>query len=268
MKILVVDQFLNKRDSAQTDMYKIMSEDYDVTFTQDVFSHLLKGDYDVLYLGIYHQSLNIDWQQVFRLNTKPVVIDQADNEEFLDKHRYAVKNLTVLSRYLPHKPLELFCEQIGARLLPLNWYVNPERFYSQEKTCDVAFIGSMHGGRDVISKNVEYVCKKNGWTYIAGEYYEDYAELLSKTRVMVIECARKCLTQKYIEARLSGMFIIGDTPEFPINDVRVIQENLYDVHRLEDAIRFATELPTPEPTMISNIPQGILRNEFKTIFNG
>lgn len=267
MKILVLDQFLNKRDSAQTDMYKIMSEDYEVTFTQDVFPHVLKGDYDILFLGIYHQSLNIDWQQVFRLNTKPVVIDQADNEEFLDKHRYSVSDLTVLSRYLPHEPLENFCQQIGAKLLPLNWYINPERFYSQEKTCDVAFIGSVHGGRDTIKKNVVHVCEKNKWTYVVGEHYSDYAELLSKTRIMIVECSRKCLTQKYLEAILSGMVIVGDNPKRPENLVPVIEADLYDVSSLETGIEFSMSLPPQSPNHVM-ISEFFLRTQFKTIFNG
>ena len=39
---------------------------------------------------------------------------------------------------------------------------------------------------------------------------------------MIIECGRKCLTQKYIEASLCECAIIGDVPLYPLNELKVL----------------------------------------------
>jgi len=229
MRILLIDSLFQQRDPAQTDMYVLMSTKHKLITDGDIWQHVMKQDYDILWLGIYHHRLTIDWDQVLRYNTKPVVIDQADNEEFIQAAiRYSsLAPVTVLSRYLPHEGLTEYCKQHKFQLKYLPWYVNPDRFPLFNKTCDVAFICTMHESRLSIRDELIRTCKRHGYTYVIGEYWgNEYAVLLAKCRYVVIECARKCLTQKYIEAALTNTILVGDIPVYPENELKVIPSNV------------------------------------------
>jgi hypothetical protein len=222
MKILLIDSLFQRRDPAQTDMYVLMSAKHKLITDNDILMHLIKQDYDVIWLGIYHHRMTIDWDQVLRLNTKPVIVDQADNEEFVQSGIKYHGDVTVLSRYLPNENLSKHCKKNRYALKYLPWYINSKRFKIQEKTCDVAFICTMHPDRENMKEAIILNCKKNGHTFVIGEYWgEEYATLLAKCRNSIIECSRKCLTQKYIEAALVNTNLIGDVPLYPANDLIV-----------------------------------------------
>lgn len=225
MKILIVDKFFQKRDPAQMDMYVAIAGEHYVTFSTNPIEDVITGNYDILYLGIYHQSLDIDLYRLLHYNTMPVIIDQADNEEWVDRNKIPMgKNIKwVLSRYLPNDRLETYCLQHGFPLALLTWYVNPDRFYtSKEKLYDLSFVCSMYGKRLELSKNIKGHSIITNKSYITGEYFgKDYVDILAKSYMAYMECGRKCMTQKYIEASLADCVLIGDKPLYPENELIV-----------------------------------------------
>lgn len=250
MRILVIDSFFPRRDPAQTDMYVAMTSEHTIITDNNVMTHALKGDYDVLYLGTYHHRMEIDWNQLLFLNgDKPVLIDQSDNEEFVTTgFKYPSKgDVTVLSRYLPNEELSKFCEDNSLKLALLPWYINPQRIPYRElkdKTCDVNYSCSLYGKRLIIKDIIYDVCKNNGYTSVIGEYWGlEYATLLAKSRVFVIECERKCLTMKYIEGSLCNCTIIGDVPLYPKNNLSVIECSLAKPAHVEKKIKEALSAP-------------------------
>jgi len=230
MKILILDRYNQPRDLAQMDMYKAMESDYAITYATDetIFTEIEK-QYDILWIGIYHSVIKIDWYKLFELNKKPVIIDQADNEEFIIRGTIFddIPNKTVLSRYLPNEELQ---KRYNVKLLP--WYVNPERFYPNQKTYDVAFICSIYGSRLGMNRVLlkEYIEKTANYmrlSYITGELFGDaYFNVISSAKFFYIDGSRLCLTVKYIEATLMGCEIIGQKPIYPENEIKVF-DNLF-----------------------------------------
>lgn len=229
MKILVIDKLFQKRSGvAETDMYLAMQTEYDLSFN---LSDIYLQNYDILWLGAYHYRLGLDINQILLINTKPVFVCQADNEEFAKEPYY--KDVTIICRYLPNESLSNYNTKL------LNWYINPKRIPESEKTCDVAFICSMYDDRLYYAKVIKEVCERNNYTYIIGEYHEDYYSLISKCRVIVIESGRKCLTLKYTEAILAKSIIVGTRPIYPENDIDMIECDLGSFENVENSIKFA-----------------------------
>lgn len=238
MKVFVVDKFLERRDPAMTDMYSAMAKKYSIS-SGDILTNPLSQNYDILWLGIYHHRMGIDINQLRYLNTKPIIIDQADNEEFLGEINLykGLQNVTVLSRYLPHIKLERKCAELGFAVKLLPWYVNPARMPQNKKTCDVAYICSMYGDRLITKSLLEELVKDKGKTSCIGEYWgAEYYELLSKCRMSVVECSRHCLTQKYIEGALAKSFLLGDIPYYPHNELKVLGVDLLHKGEITQAI--------------------------------
>lgn len=231
MRILIIDKFFQPRDPAQTDMYAVMASEHYVTFSCSPMEDIMTDNYDLLYLGIYHQSLDLDLSQLLHYNRKPVIIDQADNEEWVERNKIRMRpNIKwVLSRYLPNNALETYCLQNGFPLAQLPWYVNPDRFYTnRDKSHDIVFIGSMYGARNELSQNMQGYSRVAGKSILAGEFWgEDYKDILSRSYMAYMECGRKCLTQKYIEATLCGCVLVGDKPIYPENEL-VVHESIPD----------------------------------------
>jgi hypothetical protein len=236
MRILVIDDFFKKRDPAMLDMYTLIGEKHTLLF--DYHTYLLNKDYDILWLGIYHYSMGIDIAQVLALNTKPVIIDQADNEETiarLDEYKW-LKGVTVLSRYLPHEELSAKCQKLGFGLKLLPWYINPDRVPyrpQRNKTCDIAFICSLYGDRNITRRLIELICEKENLTNCLGEYWgREYLDLLAGCRISVVECGRRCVTQKYLEGALAGCYLVGNKPSRPENNLKIMRVDLLDKHEL------------------------------------
>ena len=231
MRILVIDKFMQPRDPAQTDMYSAIASQHYVTFSSKPMEDVMVDNYDLLYLGIYHQAMKIDLCQLLHYNKKPIIIDQADNEEWISRNKIRMhKNIKyVLSRYLPNEALENYCREHGLPLALLPWYVNPDRFYPAEKRAyDVSFVCSMYGRRNEIAEMVKVYGTFDWKSVMVGEFYgDDYAEILSKSYVSIMECGRKCLTQKYIEASLCDCVLVGDKPLYPANEL-VVYDHIPD----------------------------------------
>ena len=243
MRILVIDNFFERRDPAMRDMYSLIGKKHTLLFDYVVSPE--REDYDFLWLGIYHRSLDIDFKQLFSHNTKPIIIDQADNEETIQRMELysGLTNVTVLSRYLPNKPLESKCAEMGFTLKLLPWYVNPQRVPENFKTCDVAFICSQYGEREKIASLLRYIERKTDYTATIGEYWgKEYLNRLSRCRISIVECGRFCLTQKYIESSLANCVLIGDVPKYPENRLSVIDTFLFDVVELRNTIKEALTL--------------------------
>lgn len=222
MRILIIDKFFQRRDLAQMDMYSVIAKHHDCIFSEnpaDIFS----TNYDLLYLGIYHQSFTIDWDQALFYSRAPVIIDQADNEEFVERDgilRNSRNAKCVLSRYLPNDSFEDHCHKYGAKYALLPWYVNPDRFYvTPDKRYDVTFIGSLYGKRIDLKNMVGNYGSLTGKSVYSGELWGgEYVDALAQSYMAYMECGRKCVTQKYIEASLCDCVLIGDKPLYPAND--------------------------------------------------
>jgi len=226
MKILIVDKFFQPRDPAQTDMYKAISEQHYATFSSNPMEDIMIGNYDLLYLGIYHPNLDLDLSQLLFYNQKPVIIDQADNEEFVNRNkiRMSTNIKYILSRYLPNEALETYCLQNGFPVTLLPWYVNPDRFYiSKDKLYDISFVCSMYGNRKVMAEHIKGYCAlSESKCSKVGEFYgQEYIDILAQSYMTYLECGRKCLTQKYIEASICDCVLVGDKPLYPENQLQV-----------------------------------------------
>lgn len=250
MKLLVIDKLLQGRSGgAECDMYLVMALKHELVFAGDNLLPLLyTGDYDALWLGPYHHRMDINWHQVFHINRKPVYISQADNEEFADVLPVYPEGTVICCRYLPNPAIENYTDKHGYNTALLPWYIDPSKFPVNQKTCDVAFICSMNSGRrSAIADLIGEICARNRWTCVVGEYPgRDYYTLLSKCRVMIVECERRCMTLKYIEGLLSGCFLIGDVPETPLFDDTGPQITMFGMSGdtdLESQIRGARTSP-------------------------
>lgn len=229
MKILVLDLYNVPRDLAQTDMYLVFNEKFDMIFSNkfNFLDLLKKNDFDYLYLGLYHTWCGVkNLASILKNVNKPIIIDQADNEGFIariSKNNFYPKNSILLSKYLPNDRLS---QVWGDNLYLLPWYINADRFISNKKEIDVSFICTMEinrlgNDRKKIGENVEKYCKKNHLTYKIGQDFNNYIDLITKSKVMVIDGSRFCLTQKYLESSLSNCIIVGEKPISPPNDLIV-----------------------------------------------
>jgi len=228
MKILVIDKYNSLRDLAQMDMYNVLRKNYEVTFAnpKNLMDFINKGEYDYLYLGIYHPWCDFkSWKLLFDTNTKPILIDQADNEGFMARKETKMDyegNCILLSRYLPNEKLSIFWKE---KLYLLPWYINPDRFKTQEKSIDIAFVCTINinnrigTNRKELSNKILKYCEDNGLSYKIGEFWGDnYKNIITASKAMIIDGSRYCLTQKYIEAALSNCLIIGEKPTSPPNE--------------------------------------------------
>ena len=229
MRILVIDKYNQMRDLAQMDMYDALSQKYDIIYANysNITSLIKQSNYDLLYLGIYHPWCGLsptELEEILKINKKPVIIDQADNESFIARKNFRTlyndSNCILLSRYLPNKILN---EKWKGKLFSLPWYINLKRFIPQEKILDVAFICMIQvkrlgSDRKKMSEDIFDYCEKNGLKHKIGEYFIEYSDIITKSKSMVIDGSRYCLTQKYIEAALSNCIIIGQKPTSPPNE--------------------------------------------------
>lgn len=243
MKILVIDKYNYKRDLAQMDMYSALSEKYEIIYAKsdNLMDYISDGNYDLLYLGIYHPwCAKPDWNELFKINKKPILIDQADNEGFVARvynNKFEYKgDYILLSRYLPNKNIDRIWKH---RLSLLPWYINPNRFIPQEKTIDTTFVCTINirrlgNDRKIMSNDILKYCQNNNLSYKIGEYYNnDYSDIITKSKSIIIDGSRYCLTQKYIEGALSNCILIGEKPLFPTNefitmDLKSINSNNID----------------------------------------
>jgi len=242
MKMLVIDYYCAPRDLAQMDMYVALYEQYEVIFANsENFADLVKAqDFDYLYLGIYHPWCGkFDWNNLLKINKKPIIIDQADNEGFIGRRDTKFEygdNCILLSRYLPNDDLRNFWK---GKLCLLPWYINPERFIPQEKTIDVAFVCSMNVNnridREKLGERILKYCQDNNLSYKIGEYWgQDYKNIITSSKSMVVDGSRYCLTQKYIECALSNCLIIGERPIYPPNEFITVNLESVNSNNIDD----------------------------------
>jgi hypothetical protein len=261
MKILILDSYYRMRDMAQMDIYKAM----ELSGHEIIYGNQLEwwrsmqwaGDYDALYLGLVHENMGIDWPALYFLNHgRPIYFDQADNEEFVSKHKarpYLKEKHTVISRYLPNARIESFVAKIGYKLHLMPWYVDADRIRSmagtQSKDIDVSFICSKEGiqRRGEINEVVNQCVREFGLSHCLDDLFASaYYRMLARSKVLIIECDRKCLTQKYIEAAVLGCHIIGDRPIYPANNLQMTECNLMDKQSIAHAINSIINTQPPD----------------------
>lgn len=251
MKILILDLYNYPRDLAQMDMYTLFKENFEVTFanSKNILDLVYDNDYDCLYLGILHRWCNIPWKILFDINKKPILIDQADNDGFIsrsDKITYK-GDCMLLSRYLPDENLN---KSWNGKIELLPWYIDPKRFKPKNKKIDVSFIymknhKRLGANRDQISEKVQKHCNKNKLSYKIGEYWDnEYQNIVTSSKALVVDGSRFCLTQKYIEASLSNCLIVGEKPLKPTNEIKTINlesVNSKNIDNFNDIITYNRE---------------------------
>lgn len=232
-RILVIDVYDYPRDMAQMDIYDALKYKYDVILSniKDIKFHMLEDKYDYLYLGLLHSWMNLDWNNLLKLNKKPYLIDQADNEGFVSRNMSKINyvgDFILLSRYLPNENLNKSWKH-KIELLP--WYIDPDRFEPKTKTIDISYVCNMSSNRIGINrielgKKIIKYCIDNNLSYVVGEHYgEKYKNIIERSKAFVIDGSRYCLTQKYIEASLSGCLLIGEKPLYPDNELITLELN-------------------------------------------
>lgn len=252
MKILVADKFNQPRDMAMMDMYSVIGESHQLIYADEKTLHdnIRRGNYDLLWLGIYHHVMEVPWNRFLKYNRKPVIIDQCDNEEFMTvKIEYSlIGEKKLLSRYLPNKIQAFWKEPVY--LLP--WYINPERFTINEKTLDFSFVATIEGDRIGINRvklaeRFRQLGDESLLAYYVGTVFGgQYRDILSVTKELFIECERRCLTQKYIEGALSGCLLTGHVPLYPANELKVQEFDFQEFRHVgkinrEEAVKFNRE---------------------------
>lgn len=238
MRILVFTKF--KRDYSERDMFELSATQHTIIYAnKNNIKHLLANqDYDILWLGIYHHILEYDYQSIFKQNTKPVIIDQSDNEEVIRvKFDYsAINKKLLLSKYLPNKELK---EYWNDRIALFQRYINPERFKPREKTIDVSFVCSIYGqrlGNNRVKQKryLDRVLDKLDLTYITAEVWgKCYNQILGRSKAIIVDGSRNCMTAKYLEASLAECVIIGEKPIYPKNNIQTIP---FDLAHLQESI--------------------------------
>ena len=262
MNILVVDSFSVERDPAQMDMYRALESCYNVAYCYPETIYDMLPLADVLYLGIYHQVLPLDWLHLFSNVRCPVIIDQADNEDFIRRlhqmnYEYIRPKKVFLSRYLPHYGLDT----IVSPLKQLSWFIDPNRvnYNGEEKDIDVAFVCSLYRKRTGYAEIIRQICARHGWKCFVGQsFWDEYIDILRHTKVFIAECGRKCYTQKYTEALLCGCTIVGDRPLYPNNSLSMYNANIPNI---TNEIKMALEFP------IKDTPEFSDRDYFLAEFN-
>lgn len=244
MKLLIIDQFNTKRDRTPLDMYKLFNERYETDLADngvDAEKKIKENNYDILWLGVYHQYMDISIPSILDFNSKPVIIDQTDNEGFITENKsyHQADNIKLLSRCLPHD-IEKYW---GRKVYLIPRYIDPSRYKVMPKTIDVVFVCSIYGtrlGRNRIEfkKALDQVLTKTDLTYITAEVWDTcYFDLIARSKAMIIDGSRDCMTCKYLEASISECVIIGEKPHLPENKIRTIEIDYSDADQIIKAIQ-------------------------------
>jgi len=276
MNILILYDGIKKRDTNQKKIYDYLSITNQLYYTTplNIFNDLKKiNNIDLIWVDIYHILFNVDWKKLFLLGI-PVVIDQADNEQFVSDKNHIIKYLSYLSngvicsRYknLPNDKLLNISNKYNIPVKQLTWYFKDGDFNEYKnimKDIDISYICRLNTPKRIkLLSTIKNICIKNNWTYRTGEYWGDeYYNILSRSKIFYTDASsgRPQLTQKYFESSLCGCTIIGDIPLYPENNFKV-----YPIHNsLEETIKMALEKPFINK--IYNNIESELNNIFKEL---
>jgi hypothetical protein len=213
--------------------------------------------YDLIYLGIYHFDIHeksignffrMDMNNLISKMRKKQIIaaDQVDSEFFLKRNR-GEKGIKyeefpgrkfLFERY-SSDDLKKFGTQKGLIVRTLPWMIKKEdysNFYAEKKDIDVCFICTITPGYEFHKRRLQVINNLLALKqsrpdinffisappfYPENEVYgDDYKKILGRSKIFVAEGSdRLCLTQKYLEAGISGCVLVGDRPVYPENNI-------------------------------------------------
>jgi hypothetical protein len=215
--------------------------------------------FDLVYFGIYHFDIHEKSTGKFYLmdlnsfiskmkNKQVLVADQVDSEFFLKRNsgskmvRYEkFEGRKFLFERYSSPELKKFGQEKGFSVKNLPWMIKKEdygKFDPDKKDIDVCFVCTITPGYDYHRRRLNILnnllsLKKTRPElnfYISAPpfypenavYGEEYKNILSRSKVFIVEGSdRSCLTQKYLEAGMSGCVLIGDRPKFPEKNIFV-----------------------------------------------
>lgn len=248
--ILIVDDMHAPRSRAHLDMYWVMVQQMGAhaCLPENVAERITQTQYDVLFFGMYHPWQVIDWEAVVAFHKGRIILDQSDNEEylsFIDRVLYLkdYPDKVLTSRYLPNKAASRAAKLLQCEVRPLPWFVNKDRFRPRTKEIGVSFACTMNERRMLWREQLKEHSAERYQAVTEPLHGTIYPELMSLSEICLIECDRRCMTLKYIEAVLSGCKIVGDKPKYPANEIKgewVRQDNV------AQAIERAAKQTTPD----------------------
>lgn len=236
--ILIID-LCHSRDSLQWNLYKKLRSNgnYNIFISQDINGEISNimfemniNKVDLCFIGIYADDFMLNSVNYIKLNNIPVILDQADIEEFCTSAKiksFLNSNVVkaTITRYYPSPRLDSFILSLNlpyefVKCIPWGIEIKPLSHLFLNRDIDVSLICSItpgwkyHTEREKIksilfkSEGIK-VCAENVW---GDEYYN----ILQRSKIFIVEGSmRQSMTQKYLEGAMAGCLLVGDRPKTP-----------------------------------------------------
>lgn len=261
MKNILIIDIRHKRDTFQWNIYKKLRQNnnFNIYICQEIDGDIENvmfeiniNKIDLIFIGIYHGAFIENSMEYIKKNNIPCIIDSADNEELIINENipHFIKSGiidAVITKYLPSPEFTDFFNDLSydiSKLHCIEWGVAPIENI-RNKDIDVAFICSIendwayHTNRKLIKEILETLeCFK---IFTENVWGEEYKEILSRSKIFIVEGSmRKSMTQKYLEAGISGCLLIGERPIIPTIAYENFNNNVMieviDLNELKDII--------------------------------
>lgn len=223
--------------------------------------------YDLVYFGIYHFDIHKkSLGKLFRMdlnslikkmkNKQLLVADQVDSEYFLKrnsgKNRIKYEKFPgrkyLFERY-SSKEIKKYGQNKGFTVKNLPWVIRKgdyTEFDPEKKDIDICFVSTITPGYDYHKRRLRILnnllslkkIRPDLKSYISAPpfypenavYGEDYKKILARSKIFIVEGSdRFCLTQKYLEAGISGCVLIGDRPKYPEKNIFVENDIMIEI---------------------------------------
>ncbi len=233
--ILIID-ICHRRDTFQWNIYKKLrqNDNFNIYICQEIDGDIENimfeiniNKIDLIFIGIYHGVFLENSIEYIRRNNIPCIIDSADNEELINNEKmpYFIGSgiiNAVITKYLPSPEFTDFFNNLSydvSKLYCIEWGIEPVENI-KVKDIDVAFICSIednwkyHEYRKIIKEILESL--EGFKMFTENVWGDEYRDILMRSKIFIVEGSmRKSMTQKYLEAGISGCFLIGERPIIP-----------------------------------------------------
>lgn len=233
--MLIIDYFHDERDPLQHHIYNEMCELYECTFSEKPNKKQIENS-EYVYLGIYNHDVKNINDTIEQIKNKKVIIDQADDncaiERYSNMNYDKLKYKVLLTRYNT-KIFEDFFKNVNIDTIIFPWSININMFPKNiNKTRDLCFMCFIKENRlKILNKLIDIRIRNSKLKFSCGLIFgSSYYKILNESKISIIECYRKCITQKYLESALSKNLIIGDLPIYPSEFKNYFENNIISVN--------------------------------------